>query len=87
MKVKHATQVLGTSVCGALLALVYAYELPKEVMATAYFCDRMGKLFDCLNSSQPKKTGQKLNYSMQEGQLELVNFLHQQISCITAWKF
>lgn len=45
MKVKRATQVLSASVCLAILSLVYSKELPAAAMATAYFCDRMDKLF------------------------------------------
>lgn len=50
MKVKHATQVLSASVCVALLALVYARQLPEAAMAMAYFCDHIDKLFDSLNN-------------------------------------
>lgn len=61
-KVKRATQVLSASGCVALLSLVYAKELPEAAMSTAYFCDRMDKVFDCLNSSRCEKTEQKLRH-------------------------
>lgn len=51
MKVSRATQVLSASVCVALMALVYANELPADAMATASFCDRMDKLFDALEAA------------------------------------
>lgn len=66
MKVKHATQVLSASVCVALLALVYARQLPEAAMAMAYFCDHIDKFFDSLNSSQPKTAKQKLHYAIQK---------------------
>ncbi|XP_042150095.1 uncharacterized protein LOC120847938 isoform X4 [Ixodes scapularis] len=87
MKVKRATQVLSASVCLAILSLVYAKELPEAAMATAYFCDRMDRLFDCLNSSQFKKTGQKLRHAILKGESEILDFLHQQLAWISTWKF
>lgn len=87
MKVKRATQVLSASVCVALLALVYAKQLPEAAMSTAYFCDRMDKLFDCLNSSSPKKTEQKLRHAIRKGQPDLVEFLGKQLPWIASWKF
>uniref|UniRef100_A0A4D5RV94 Putative transposase n=1 Tax=Ixodes scapularis TaxID=6945 RepID=A0A4D5RV94_IXOSC len=87
MKIKRATQVLSASVCLAILSLVYSKELPAAAMATAYFCDRMDKLFDCLNSSKLKKTGQKLLYGILKGESELVDFLHQQLLWMATWKF
>lgn len=87
MKVKRATQVLSASVCVALLSLVYAKELPEAAMSTAYFCDRMDKLFDCLKSHSLKKTEQKLRYAIKKGEPELVEFLEQQLPWIASWKF
>lgn len=72
MKVARATQVLSSSVCLALLSLVYAKELPDSARSTAYFCDRMDKLFDSLNSCCPKKTEQKLRYAIGKGKSELI---------------
>uniref|UniRef100_A0A4D5RUX0 Putative transposase n=1 Tax=Ixodes scapularis TaxID=6945 RepID=A0A4D5RUX0_IXOSC len=87
MKVKRATQVLSSSVCVALLALVYARQLPEAAMSTAYVCDRMDKLFDCLNSSRPKKSEQKLRYAIRNGDTEIVDFLCNQLPWVAAWKF
>lgn len=87
MKVARDTHVLSGSECLALLSLVYAKELPDSPRSTAYFCDRMDKLFDCLNSCCPKKTEQKLRYAIGKGKSELIEFLEQQIPWIAAWKF
>lgn len=87
MKVSRATQVLSASVSVAIMALVYANQLPKEAMATANFCDRMDKLFDALNSSSPKKTAQKCRHAIKKGDPELVQFLNDQIPWIQSWKF
>lgn len=87
MKVKRATQVLIASVCVALLSLVYAKELPEAAMSTAYFCDRMDKVFDCLNSSRCEKTEQKLRHGIRKGNSELVEFLEKQLPWIAAWRF
>ncbi|KAM7300921.1 uncharacterized protein ISCGN_016498 [Ixodes scapularis] len=87
MKVKRATQVLSSSVCVALLALVYARQVPEAAMSTAYVCDRMDKLFDCLSSSRPRKSEQKLRYAIRNGDTEIVDFLCNQLPWVTAWKF
>lgn len=85
-KVARATQVLCGSVCLALLSLVYAKELPDSARSTAYFCDQMDKLFDCLNSCCSKKTEPKLWHAISKGKSELIELL-KQLPWIAAWKF
>uniref|UniRef100_A0A6B0UIU6 Putative transposase n=1 Tax=Ixodes ricinus TaxID=34613 RepID=A0A6B0UIU6_IXORI len=87
MEVNRAAQVLSASLFLAIIFLVYAKELPEAAMATAYFCDRMYILFDCLNSSQFKKTWQKFRHAILKGESEILDFLHQQLGWISAWQF
>uniref|UniRef100_A0A147BD60 Putative transposase n=1 Tax=Ixodes ricinus TaxID=34613 RepID=A0A147BD60_IXORI len=87
MEVNCAAHVLGASLFLAVIPLVYSKELPEAAMATAYFFDKMYILFDCLNSSQFKKTGPKWRHAMLKRESEILDYLHQQLGWISAWQF
>lgn len=71
----------------AIMALVYANELPHDEIARTTFCDRTDKLVDTLNSSSPKTAVQKCWHALQKGDAEPVQFLNDQIPWIQSWKF
>ena len=56
MKVKKAAQVLSHSVSSAILFYICIGLLPQEASHTAFFVDKVDKLFDCLNSRSPSNS-------------------------------
>jgi hypothetical protein len=54
MNVKLATQVLSHSVASGLRCYIKLKQMATEVEATAYFVERMNRLFDIMNSNSPK---------------------------------
>lgn len=86
MKVKYASQVVSESVSVAIDVFIALGVLPASAKPTADFLETIDKLFDCLNSSSVKKTGDKLRYGISQGSEHLA-FLRECLSWVESWKF
>lgn len=87
MKVRFASQVMSESVALAIAVLMVTGVLPSTSILTADFLERLGKLFDCLNSSAvQKQMDAKLRYANSESS-EHLSFLQESLSWISSWQY
>ncbi len=85
MIVRLASQVLSHSVASGLKYHVLSSNLPRSHLATSFFCERMDKIFDLLNSS--KKQGKTTFKSgLTPSSAEVLTFIEESLAWLKAMK-